>query len=123
MRVVVKGEHPKSVYAESGVPMGIVLGPLLFLCHINEFSNSITSNVKLFADDCLLYRTIKSQEDHYKLQNDLIYLEKLASKWSMRFNAKKCYTVSINNRSSHLYSLDNNILQVSRKPIFRSYPF
>ena len=65
MRVVVKGENSKSVYVESGVLQGTVVGPLLFLCHINDLSDSITSNVRLFADDCLLYRTIKSQEDNY----------------------------------------------------------
>ena len=117
MRVVVEGEHSKSVYVESGVPQGTVLGPLLFLCHINDLPDSVSSNVRLFADDCLLYRTIKTQEDHLKLQNDLISLEKWASKWGMRFNAKKCYTLSINNKSSRFYTLDNHILQqVSENP-------
>ena len=76
MRVLVKGEYSKCVYEESGVPQGTVLGSLLFSCHINDLPDSVTSNVRLFADDSLLYRTIKSQEDHYKLQNDLISLEK-----------------------------------------------
>ena len=53
MRVVVEGERSKFVYVESGVPQGTVLGPLLFLCHINDLSDSVTSNVRLFADDCL----------------------------------------------------------------------
>ena len=79
MCVVVEGEHSKSVSVESGVPQGTALGPFLFLCHINDLPDSVTSKVRLFADDCLLYRTIKSQEDHYKIQNDLISLEKWAS--------------------------------------------
>ena len=29
----------------------------------------------------------------------------------MRFNAKKCYIMSINNRSTHFYSLNNHILK------------
>ena len=124
MRVVVEGEHSKSVYVEYGVPQGTVLGPVLFLCHINDLSNSVTSNVKLVAEDCLLYRTIKSSEDHYKLQNYLISLEKLASKWGIRFNAKKCYTLSINKRSSHFYSLNNHVLQqVSESPYLEELPF
>jgi hypothetical protein len=31
----------------------------MFLCHINDLPDSVTSSVRLFVDDCLLYRTIK----------------------------------------------------------------
>ena len=73
MRVVVEGEHAKSVYVESGVPQGTVLGPLLFLCHINDLPDSVSSSVRLFADDCLLYRTIKTSE-HVNSQFDMEYM-------------------------------------------------
>jgi hypothetical protein len=33
--------------------------------------------------------------------------------WGMRFNAKKCYILSINKKSNKFYSLDNHILQQS----------
>ena len=59
-----------------------VLGPVLFLCHIDDLPCSVTSQVRLFADDCLLYRTIRTQADHISLQNDLTELEK----WVMCFN-------------------------------------
>ena len=117
MKVVVEGEQSKSVTVESGVPQGIVLGPLMFLCHINYLPDVVRSQVRLFADDCLLYRQIKSNEDHVLLQKDLTVLEIWASRWGMRFNAKKCYVMSIRNTSSHLYQLDNTILQqVSTNP-------
>ena len=109
--VVVEGEESKSVKVESGVPQGTVLGPLMFLCHINDLPDSVQSQVRLFADDCLLYRPIRSVKDHEILQNDLIELEKWASRWGMKFNAKKCYVMSIRNTSSHFYELDNTILQ------------
>ena len=88
MKVVVEGEQSKSVTVESGVPQGTVLGPLMFLCHINDLPDVVRSQVRLFADDCLLYRQIKSNEDHVLLQKDLTELEIWASRWGMRFNAK-----------------------------------
>jgi hypothetical protein len=88
-----------------------VLGPILFLCHINDLPDSVTSSIRLFADDCLLYRTIKTAKDHQKLQADLEQLEIWANNWGMRFNAKKCYILSINKKSNKFYSLDNHILQ------------
>ena len=60
------------------------------------------SQVRLFADDCLLYRQIKNREDQILLQNDLTYLEEWAQKWGMRFNAKKCYVMSIKGKSNCL---------------------
>ena len=111
MNVVVEGEHSESAYVESGVPQGTVLGPLMFLCHINDLPDCVKSQVRLFADDCLIYREIKTQKDHQILQNDLKALENWAAKWGMRFNAKKCYILSIRQKSSHFYQLDGEILQ------------
>ena len=34
----------------------------------------------------------------------------------MRFNAQKCYVMSIRNTSSHFYELDNTIQQVTSNP-------
>ena len=69
------------------------------------------STVRFFADDCLLYRPIKSIKDHVTLQKDLQQLEDWSKSWGMRFNAKKCYIMSINSKSSHFYELDKHILQ------------
>jgi hypothetical protein len=111
MRTIVEGEQSEETSVDSGVPQGTVLGPIMFLCHINDLPDAVTSIVRLFADDCLLYRNIKHQEDHQKLQKDLENLEHWATKWGMRFNAKKCYIMSINQRTSKLYQLNNHILQ------------
>ena len=111
MRVVVDGVQSDSVYVDSGVPQGTVLGPILFLCHINDLPNSVQSQVRLFADDCLLYRNINTPQDSEILQSDLKQLEQWATRWGMTFNAKKCYVMSVKQKYSHFYHLDNTILE------------
>ena len=63
MSVIVEGEASSEATVDSGVPKGTVLGTLLFLCHINDIPDCVSSYVRLFADECLLFRTLKSQED------------------------------------------------------------
>ena len=62
-RVVVDGATSTQCPVISGVPQGTVLGPLLFLMFINDIADAIQSPIRLFADDCLLYREIGSPED------------------------------------------------------------
>jgi hypothetical protein len=94
MRTIVEGESSKETSVDSGVPQGTVLGPIMFLCHINDLPDCVNLSVRLFADDCLLYRTIEKEEDHLTLQADLKHLEEWAIKWGMRFNTKKCCPVN-----------------------------
>ena len=70
-QVVVDGEKSAPAPVTSGVPQGTVLGPLLFLVYINDLPSRVSSTARLFADDCLLYRAIKSTDDHQTLQEVL----------------------------------------------------
>ena len=89
-RVLVGGVASSPTSVDSGVPQGTVLGPLLFLLHINDLPQIVSSKVRFFADDCLLYRTIRCREDQLALQRDLDLLSKWGDTWGMKFNAAKC---------------------------------
>ena len=67
-----------------------VVTPLLFLCFINDLPEKITSKIRLYADDVLLYSTINSFEECYTLQEDLNTLNKWSQTWKITFNTSKC---------------------------------
>ena len=67
-RVVLDSIASDHTTVDSGVHHGTVLGLLLFLIHINDL-------LRLFADDCLLYRPINRREDQLALQKDLHTLQ------------------------------------------------
>ena len=69
--IVVDGESSQDEHVESGVPQGTVLGPLMFLIYINDIADNTTCETRLFADDRLLFRTIKSSADSASLQADI----------------------------------------------------
>ena len=73
-QVVLDGQASDPVPVLSGVPQGLVLGPVLFLIFINDLLDNIRSSVRLFANDCVLYRNIQSLQDCLILQEDLTSL-------------------------------------------------
>ena len=93
--VSVNGTHSTWGNVTSGVPQGSVLGPVLFLLYINDIQEQIQSTMRLFADDSIVYREIRSPEDHKILQQDLDSLADWSSTWLMHFNIKKCAVLSI----------------------------
>ena len=79
-RVVVNGSSFNWSTVLSGVSQGTVLGPILCLLFINDLPSVVLPNVKLFADDSVLYRRIKSSADHHTLlRKSLLRLEQEAA--------------------------------------------
>ena len=49
----------------------------------------------MFADDCLLYKTIRSSQDAVDLQQDLIAMQTWADAWLMKFNISNCFVMRV----------------------------
>ncbi|KAI0221088.1 hypothetical protein LSAT2_027493 [Lamellibrachia satsuma] len=88
----------KSLHGAGQIDAGTVLGPILFLCYINDLPDQISSTARLFADDCLLYRNINATADADTLQDDIDRLQKWEADWLMEFNPDKCEIIRITNR-------------------------
>ena len=85
-RVVLNGQSSSWASMNAGVPQGSILGPLLFLICINDLSDIVQSNPKLFADDTSLFSTVKDPErTANNLNNDLKEINKWAFQWKMGF--------------------------------------
>ena len=88
--VKVNRKASQNIRVTSGVPQGSVLGPLLFNIFVNDIANNISSNVRLFADDCVIYKEIITANDESVVQRDLDEISKWVSKNEMELNISKC---------------------------------
>ena len=86
-RVVLNGQNSVWTNIEAGVPQGSILGPLLFLIYINDLSDNLASNPKLFADDTSLFSVVENVNvSSRNLNNDLQKITDWAHQWKMNFN-------------------------------------
>ena len=113
-QVVIDGQESTNSPVLSGVPQGTVLGPLLFLVYINDLPDWVKSEVRLFADDLILYREMKTPADCDALQQDINSLCKWESTWQMKFNTSKCFIMHMTHQkrfTPHHYKMRNSILE------------
>ena len=94
-QVLIEGQSSEKVPVVSGVPQGSVLGPVLILVFINDLPDNINSSTRLFADDCILYRQIRNNNDQHLLQEDLDRLATWEKTWGMKFHPQKCSVLRI----------------------------
>ena len=93
--VVVDSAKSNSVAVKSGVSHGSVLGPSLFLVYINDLPSTVSSPMRLFADDTAIHRPITSGQDQTQIQNDLQQLQMWEKSWDMSFHYGKCTTLTV----------------------------
>ena len=86
-RVVLNGQVSAWKSINAGVRQSSILGPLLFLIYINDLTEGVTTNVKLFADDTSLFSVV---HDSQTSANDLNKNSKIMNNWAfqckMNFN-------------------------------------
>ena len=113
--VILEGKSSDTNPVTSGVPQGTVLGPLLFLVYINDMPRCVhSSNTRLFADDCLIYKEIRTHQDAADLQSDLDALQRWEKQWLMSFHPQKCQLLRITRKRSPVeteYSIHDHILE------------
>ena len=86
-RVVLNWQESESLTIKVGVPHGSILGPLLFFIYLNDLSDNLESNVKLFADDASMLSVVRDPiNTSEKLNNDLDKVSLWAYKWKISFN-------------------------------------
>lgn len=97
-QVTQEGQSAPRTDVISEVPKGTVMGPLPFLIFINDLPEYTSSDVRLFADDFLLYRKINSIADAELLQLDLKSLEIWEREWQMEFNPRKRTVIHVSRK-------------------------
>ena len=86
-RTVLNGKTSRWGAIEAGVPQGSILGPLFFLIYINDVTDGLKCNVKLFADDTLIFIVVHDPNTAaVDMNHDLSLINLWARKWRMSFN-------------------------------------
>ena len=85
-RVVLDNKVSDFLPVKSGILQGTVLGPLMFLLYINDIDQNISSVIRLFADDCIMYRIVDTSDEACNLQHNLNKIVDWSKTWKMQPN-------------------------------------
>ncbi|KAJ7405909.1 hypothetical protein WISP_136854 [Willisornis vidua] len=97
----------------SGVPQGLIIGPVLFNLSINDLDEEVYLLNK-FADGTMLGGVVDTPECCVALQKDFDRLEKWTEKNCLKFHKGKCRVLHLGkNNSKHQHRLGTNLLESS----------
>ncbi len=88
--MAVNGCASESRSAQSGVPQGSFLGPVLILIYANDLPDLFQEEVRLFVDDVKL---ISHRSHSQTLQNDFIQAYEWPKEWNLPFNEVRILNV------------------------------
>jgi len=95
--VVVENRYSSWSKVISGVPLGSVLGPILFVLFIYDISTITVNGVftKFYADDLKLYTSLISNDDSHNLQDVLSNLLVWSKDWQLEVNVSKSHVLHL----------------------------
>ena len=97
------------------IPLGGVLGLILFIIVINDLPDVVSSTAKIFADDTKMFHEVRTIEDHDVLQQDFDNLVEWSYKWQLGFNEAKCKSLHLGSSNQTLtYQMNSRLLEETR---------
>ena len=119
--MVLDGKSSQEYPVNAGVPQGSILGPTLFLLHINDLPDNVICNIAIFADDTTLYSKCDQASDlcqqlelASELGSDLRDTVDWGEKWLVDFNPGKTQLVLFdwsNDNGSIDVKMDGSVLE------------
>ena len=94
-RVVIEGVCSSWSHVGSGVPQGSVLGPILFLIHINDLPKCVSCRIRMHADDTKCFSRLNCLADVDVFQQNIDKLISWSCDCQLCLNASKCKVMRI----------------------------
>ena len=102
----------------SGIPQGSILGPILFVIHINDLSEVVKCGTYLFADNTKIFRHIKTKEGALQVQSGINSLAQWSQNWLLTFRPKTCHVQMLEKFCNVTYTEKCNLHRQELEHVF-----